>query len=157
MAAYHDQPRPGWGFVLAHLAEGVIECAACWAILQGQGDWPPPALLVLLTAALVLVFAQRMADGLYRAYSTEYALGEDALLLRAGFRRKRVPLGNIIFVRAVGFSAGGRSANRYANRLARRLELELRNGDVARLTPTDPERFLTELIARAGDITILPA
>ena len=151
-----DRPSPGKGY-LALLYGLILSTVAMFVviglILRGEGRAEQVLAVVLFyvpTTALMLA-------PLHAAFRTVYELSDRTLRLRSGFIiRAELRYSDIADVervshitRVLGWGGGRGLANRFTDGL----QITLQSGSVYFISPTDPESFAAEILARRAELS----
>lgn len=151
-----DRPSPGKGYV-ALLYGLILSTLAMFVIigllLRGEGLGGRILAVVLFyvpTTALMLA-------PLHAAFRTVYELSDRTLRLRSGFiisaELRYADIAGVervtFITRVLGWGGGRGLANRFTDGL----QITLQSGSVYFISPTDPESFAAEILARRAELS----
>ena len=147
-----DRPSPGRGYLALLIAVLLLGIGACVGVLLTESG--------ALTRALIGVFFVAPITALvllplHAAFHTRYELTDRSLALRSGIVIKaelnwteidevvRVPF----IPRVLGWGGGRGLANRFTNGV----RITTRSGAIYYVSPTDPGRFVEDVLNAMGD------
>ena len=132
---YVDRPRPSWRYSVVVLAIGLCALAAI-ALAFRDPRWVVAALSLCALFAVLAPLAWVKSHVAYR-------MDEDALSVRVGFQRPRLPYSRIHDVRRL---PGAMPT--LGNRPLGVVEVNATTRFPVRITPSDPDAFMRELTGR---------